>query len=96
MGQKPPLPSASLEALQLEIGCLGSPLKENFDKLHLLATPCWMKSLWDALLPLQILLSLDQVTGWICCNNIAALNQSSKNRKRVSARVKHSDLHCAI
>jgi hypothetical protein len=37
--------SASLEALQLEKGCLGNPLKENFDELHLLATPCWMKSL---------------------------------------------------
>jgi hypothetical protein len=40
--------------------------------------------------------SLDQVTGWIYCNNIAALNQSSKNRKRVSTGVKHSDLHRAI
>jgi hypothetical protein len=37
--------SASLEALQLEISCLGNPLKEDFDKLHLLATPCWTKSL---------------------------------------------------
>jgi hypothetical protein len=41
--------SACLEALQLEIGCLGNPLKENFDKLHLLATPCWTKSLWERL-----------------------------------------------
>jgi hypothetical protein len=41
--------SASLEALQLKIGCLGNPLKENFDKLHLLATPCWTKSLWERL-----------------------------------------------
>ncbi len=40
--------SASLEALQLEIGCLGNPLKENFD-MHLLATPCWRKSLWERL-----------------------------------------------
>jgi hypothetical protein len=40
--------------------------------------------------------SLDQVTGQICCSNIAALNQSSKNRKRVSAGVKHSNLHHAI
>jgi hypothetical protein len=47
MGQKPT--SASLEALQLEIGCLCKPLKENFDKLHLLATPCWTKSLWERL-----------------------------------------------
>jgi hypothetical protein len=40
--------------------------------------------------------SLDQVTGRICCDNIAALNQSSKNRKRVSAGVKHSNLHHMI
>jgi hypothetical protein len=32
--------SASLKALQLETGCLGNPLKENFEGLHLLATPC--------------------------------------------------------
>jgi hypothetical protein len=32
--------SASLKALQLEIGCLGNPLKENFDKQHLFVTPC--------------------------------------------------------
>jgi hypothetical protein len=32
--------SASLKALQLEIGCLSNPLKENFDKLHLLALLC--------------------------------------------------------
>ncbi len=37
--------------------------------------------------------SLDQVTGRIFCNNIAALNQFSKNRKRVSAGVKHYNLH---
>jgi hypothetical protein len=41
--------SASLEALQLEIGCIGNLLKENFDDLHLLATPCWTKCLWERL-----------------------------------------------
>jgi len=31
--------SASLEALQLEIGCTGNPLEEDYDQLHLLVTP---------------------------------------------------------
>ncbi|KAL3798443.1 hypothetical protein ACHAW5_007395 [Stephanodiscus triporus] len=41
--------SASMEALQLEVGCLGSPFGENYDDLHLLATACWTKSLWERL-----------------------------------------------
>jgi hypothetical protein len=41
--------SASLEALQLEVGCIGNPFNEDFDQLHLLATPCWTKSLWERL-----------------------------------------------
>jgi len=41
--------TASLEALQLEIGCAGSPFAENYDELHLLSTACWTKSLWERL-----------------------------------------------
>jgi hypothetical protein len=33
-----------LEVLQLELGCAGNPLWENFDEKDLLATECWMKS----------------------------------------------------
>ena len=40
---------ASMEALQLEIGCLGCPLESNYDRYGLLATPCWMKSFWERL-----------------------------------------------
>ena len=40
---------ASLEALQLEIGCTGCPLSEDFELLGDLATECWMKSLWERL-----------------------------------------------
>ncbi len=32
----------------------------------------------------------------ICCNNVSALGQSSKSRKRVSSGIKHSDLHHMI
>jgi hypothetical protein len=38
--------SGSLEALQLDIGCLGNPLKKKINKLHLFATLCWTKSFW--------------------------------------------------
>ena len=41
--------SASLEALQLEVRCIGNPFNEDFDQLHQLATPCWTKSLWEQL-----------------------------------------------
>jgi hypothetical protein len=41
--------SASLEALQLEIGCIGNMLEENFDELRLQASLCWTKSLWERL-----------------------------------------------
>ena len=37
--------TASIEALQLEIGCIGSPFVENYDELHHLATASWTKSL---------------------------------------------------
>ena len=36
---------------------------------------------------------LDCVSGKICCDNIAALNQSSKVHQRVRVGIKHSDLH---
>ena len=41
--------SALIEALQLEIGCIGSPFDKKYDDLHLLAAPCWTKSLWERL-----------------------------------------------
>jgi hypothetical protein len=41
--------TASMEALQLEIGCIGSPFDENYDELHILATACWTKCLWERL-----------------------------------------------
>ncbi|KAL3795721.1 hypothetical protein ACHAW5_004491 [Stephanodiscus triporus] len=46
--------TASMEALQLEIGCISSPFGENFDELHLLATACWIKSLSLLQVPLRL------------------------------------------
>ena len=41
--------AAILKALQVGIGCLGNLLEKNFEDLHLLASPCWVKSLWERL-----------------------------------------------
>ena len=40
---------ASIKALQLEIGCVGNPLEEDYNHSHVLAMPCWMKSFWVCL-----------------------------------------------
>ena len=40
---------ALLEALQLELGCLGSPLLESFPQIGHLATSCWWKAVWERL-----------------------------------------------
>ncbi len=40
---------ASLEALQLELGCLGNPLMEDYTRYHLMATDSWVKSFWERL-----------------------------------------------
>jgi hypothetical protein len=41
--------STSIEALQLAIGCTGSPFVKNYEEFYLLATLCWTKSLWERL-----------------------------------------------
>ena len=38
---------ASLEALQLEIGCSRNPLSEDYTLRGGLATMCWMKAIWE-------------------------------------------------
>ena len=40
--------------------------------------------------------SVTEILGEISCNNMTALNQASKNRKRIRVGVKHSDLHRTI
>ena len=39
---------ASMEALQLEIGCPGNPLELDYMVYGVLATRCWLKSLWES------------------------------------------------
>ncbi len=38
---------ATLEAIQLEIGCKGNPLLEDFASRGILATPTWITSVWE-------------------------------------------------
>ncbi len=38
---------ASLEALQLELGCRDNPLDKNFSILGALATDVWLKAIWE-------------------------------------------------
>jgi hypothetical protein len=37
----------SMEALQLEIGCVGCPLQEPFHPMGALTTHCWLRSFWE-------------------------------------------------
>ncbi len=39
--------TASLEALQLEIGSNRNSLLENYNEFGLLAMACWAKSFWE-------------------------------------------------
>jgi hypothetical protein len=38
---------ATLEALQVEIGCNGNPLSEQYNSHGILTTPSWIKSVWE-------------------------------------------------
>ena len=39
--------AASLEALQLELGCRGNPLLENYAERGILSTSCWITAIWE-------------------------------------------------
>ena len=41
--------SASMEALQIEIGCQGNPLELDYSIYGNLATKCWLQGLWEKL-----------------------------------------------
>jgi hypothetical protein len=58
--------SASIKALQIEIGCTGSPFVENYEELHLLATLCWTKSLWERLHYYKFCVHFDHGL-WVSC-----------------------------
>jgi hypothetical protein len=39
--------TASIKALQLEVGCRGNPMNENYAEQGLLAIDCWVKAVWE-------------------------------------------------
>jgi hypothetical protein len=49
----------SMEALQLEIGCVGCPLQEPFHPMGPLMTHCWLKSFWEVVDRYHLTLELD-------------------------------------
>jgi hypothetical protein len=53
-------------------------------------------SLHTLILALATFYNVQTISGRICCNNILALKQASKTRKRVRSGIKHSDLQRAI
>jgi hypothetical protein len=50
---------ASLEALQLKLGCRGNPLLENFSTLGCLATDSWLVAVWERLCSHNFTIHLD-------------------------------------
>ncbi len=53
---------ALLEVLQLEIGCIGNPLDEDYKKYNSLATNSWVKSFWEHFHYYQFHIHLDYTT----------------------------------
>jgi hypothetical protein len=53
---------ALLEALQLELGCIGNPLDEDYEKYNCLAMNSWVKSFWERLHYYRFHVRLDYTT----------------------------------
>ncbi len=53
---------ASLEALQLEVGCCGNPLNKDYRKRGGLATECWVKAVWERVWSYNFAVHLDYTT----------------------------------
>jgi hypothetical protein len=65
--------SALLEALQLEFGCTGNPLKEDYDRYHWLATNNWVKCFWERLHFYRFRIHLEYVQLPLPCRNNTTL-----------------------
>ncbi len=53
---------ASLEALQLEVGCRGNPLNKDYGKQGGLTTECWVKAVWEHVWSYKFAVHLDYTT----------------------------------
>ena len=65
--------SALLEALQLEIGCTGNPLEEDYDRYHWLATDSWVKCFWERLHFYRFRIHLEYARLPLPCRNDTTL-----------------------
>jgi hypothetical protein len=54
--------SALLEALQLELGCVGNQVDKDYEKYNCLATNSWVKSFWECLHYYRFHVRLDYTT----------------------------------
>jgi hypothetical protein len=64
---------ALLEALQLEIGCTGNPLEEDYDRYHWLATDSWVKCFWERLHFYRFRIHLEYAQLPLPCRNDTTL-----------------------
>jgi hypothetical protein len=53
---------ASLEALQLEVGCCWNPLNKDYGKQGGLATECWVKAVWERVQSYKFIVHLDYIS----------------------------------
>jgi hypothetical protein len=78
---------ASLEAMQLEIGCSGNPLNEDYGILGQLVTEGWIKAVWECALYYGYTITLDYLVerppreGDV--NLVAIFTKSGKQRKEL-------------
>jgi hypothetical protein len=64
---------ASLEAMQLEIGCTGNPLNEDYATLGPLAIEGWVKAVWEQASHYGYKVALDYPTEELPCKNDCSL-----------------------
>jgi hypothetical protein len=86
---------ATLEALQIEIGCTGNPLSERYDSRGILATPSWITSVWERSqqYKLEFILDYDTIQAprenditiieLLLQNGITGMNLRRMNRCRI-------------
>jgi hypothetical protein len=48
-----------MEALQLEIGCIGCPLSEPFEPMGAIVMHCWLHSFWEVVFTFKLRLEID-------------------------------------
>lgn len=65
--------TTTLEALQLELGCTRNPLQECYTTTGILATPCWITSVWEHCWQYKLQLILEYDNLLLPCKNATTL-----------------------